>query len=579
VNRPLRRVSIAIAFLFFALLANASWVMVGDARHLDHRTDNPRPLFERLTTHRGDIRLQDGTVIAQSDHATPTSTTYVRSYPQKSLYATVTGWAGAASTSGVEEAEDDVLSGSDDRLSLHNFADTLSGKEKQGGYVVVTIDAAAQKAATQALQTAIGNSGFRGAVVAIDVHTGAIKALVGLPTYDPDPIAGNDVAADEKAYTALNAKKVNPLLDTATQTRYPPGSMFKLVTSTAALSTGRWNPTTLLDAPPAYTPPLTTQAIHNFAGESCGSGKVTFASALATSCNTAFAKLGVAVGQAALQQAATGYGIGDTPKVTGLPDSALSASQFLDPSIPVLDPPRLAQTSIGQFNVALTPLQAAMIVQAIANGGQLLQPYLVDSVHAPDGSVLSGGQTGVTPIGSPLSTTVDQQLTQMMLGVTTGDGTASGVFTSLGYPVAGKTGTAQHSSSTESLPPHTWFAGFGPANASATTPEYAVAAFVEDGGTAGSNGQGATVAAPIVRDVLAALTAKQPAASSAASTPASTPTSPTAAAPNTSVVAPKTRAATSKPAAARTSVAASTTPTTGTTSTGTAPTSAAASAP
>jgi peptidoglycan glycosyltransferase len=572
VNRPLRRVSIAIALLFFALLANASWVMVGDARHLDHRTDNPRPLFQRLTTHRGDIRLQDGTVIAQSDHPTPTSTSYVRSYPQKSLYADVTGWAGAASTSNVELAEDDVLSGSDDRLSLHNFADTLSGKEKQGGYVVVTIDAAAQKAATQALTAAIGNSGFRGAVVAIDVHTGAIKALVGLPTYDPDTIATNDIAADEKAYNALNAKKVNPLLDTATQTRYPPGSMFKLVTSTAALGTGRWNPSTILDAPRSYTPPLTTQAITNFAGESCGSGKVTFASALATSCNTAFAKLGVAVGQAALQQAATGFGIGATPKVTGLPSTSLSASQFLDPSIPVLDPPRLAQTSIGQFNVALTPLQAAMIVQAIANGGQLLQPYLVDSVHAPDGSVLSGGQTGVTPIGTPLSQSVDQQLTQMMLGVTTGDGTASGVFTSLGFPVAGKTGTAQHSTSTESLPPHTWFAGFGPANATATTPEYAVAAFVEDGGTAGLGGQGATVAAPIVEKVLAALTAATPATAPSSSAHPSGPASAPAS-------APKTRAATtvsSKPAAARTSAAPSTATTT---TTGTAPSSAAASAP
>jgi peptidoglycan glycosyltransferase len=533
VNRPLRRVSIAIACLFVALLGNASWIMVGDAHHLDHRTDNPRPLFQRLTTHRGDIRLQDGTVIAQSDHPNPTSTSYVRSYPQKSLYADVTGWAGAASTSNVELAEDDVLSGTDDRLSLHNFADTLSGKEKQGGYVVVTIDAAAQKAATQALTTAIGNSGFRGAVVAIDVHTGAIKALVGLPTYDPSAIATNDVATDEKAYTALNAKKVNPLLDTATQTRYPPGSMFKLVTSAAALTTGRWNPMTLLDAPHSYTPPLTTQSIINFGGESCGAAKVTFASALATSCNTAFAKLGVAVGQPALQQIATGFTIGQQPTVKGLPSTSLSASQFVAPTAQTLDPPSLAQSSIGQYNVALTPLQAAMIVQAIANGGQMLQPYVVDSEHAPDGSVLSGSQTTPTPIGTPLSQSVDQQLTTMMLGVTATGGTAAGVFTSLGYPVAGKTGTAQHSTGTESLPPHTWFAGFGPQNASATTPEYAVAAFVEDGGTAGENGQGATVAAPIVEKVLAALTTQKPAATpstSASTAPAAraTSTAPTA---------------------------------------------------
>jgi peptidoglycan glycosyltransferase len=261
------------------------------------------------------------------------------------------------------------------------------------------------------------------------------------------------------------------------------------VTSAAALSTGRYKPDSVIDAPPSYTPPLTTLAIKNFAGELCGAGKLTLADALATSCNTAFAKLGTALGQGPLENQANAFGIGKPPPSFPLP---LARSIF---ATGTLDAPAIAQSAIGQRDVALTPMQAALMTAAIANKGIALDPYLVAEEHAPDNSVLKS--TTPTPLGQALSADVATQLTQMMVGVTT-KGTAAGVFNDLGYAVAGKTGTAQHG---DNVPPHTWFAGFAPAD----NPQYAVVAFVEDGGTAGTNAQGASVSAPIVHDVLKAL--------------------------------------------------------------------------
>ncbi|HVU72490.1 MAG TPA: penicillin-binding protein 2 [Mycobacteriales bacterium] len=499
-NAPLRRLSIALGLLFLALLVNATVVQVGQAHTLNHRADNPRPLLTRLTTDRGQIQLGgDGTVLAASflskDGRTydrvysPDPTTHQEKPEQAEMYAAVTGWAGVISTQGIEQSEDDLLSGNDDRLAIRNFTDTLAGKQKQGGSVVLTIDKAGQQAAYNSLKNALGGSGNSGAVVALDAQTGAVLALVTLPTYDPNPIASRDGAAAQQAYNALLKQPGNPLLDRATQNRYPPGSMFKVITSATALSDG-YTPSTRVDAPATYTPPLTNVAIPNFAGELCGSGgKEPLTEALATSCNTAFAKLGVKLGQNKLQAQASAFGIGQPTPPFPLPwvRSTFASGE--------LDPPALAQSAIGQRDVALTPLQAAMVVQAIANGGHLITPYLVARELAPDRSQLSEGHG--TDGGNPVSAQVATELTTMMQAVVD-HGTAAGAGFNPALKVAGKTGTAQHGTG---LPPDTWFAGFNTAG----NRKVAVVAFVENGGTRGAAAQGATVAAPIVRDVINAL--------------------------------------------------------------------------
>ena len=499
-NAPLRRLAIALGLLFLALLANATYVQVGEAHDLNHRADNPRPLLTRLTTNRGQIQLSDGTVLATSV-LSKDGRTYDRVYSRGDaatamMYADVTGWAGVISTSGIEQSEDDLLSGNDDRLAIRNFTDTLAGKQKQGGSVVLTLDRAGQEAAYASLQRALGSSGNAGAVVALDVQTGKVLVMASLPSYDPNPIASRDGTAAQHAYNALLTQAGNPLFDRATQGRYPPGSMFKLITSAAALSTKKYTPTTLIDAPATYTPPLTTVAIPNFAGELCGNGggKEQLQDALATSCNTAFAKLGVKLGQGALQLQAGAFGIGQSTPSFPLPwaRSTFATGQ--------LDPPAVAQSAIGQRDVALTPLQAAMVVQAIGNGGHLITPYLVDQELAPDKSQLSTGHGGDG--GQPVTPEVAAELTMMMRAVVE-RGTAAGAGFNPALQVAGKTGTAQHGTATNGtlLPPDTWFAGFNLAG----DRRVAVVAFVENGGTQGAGAQGATVAAPIVRDVMNAL--------------------------------------------------------------------------
>jgi len=486
VNRPLGRLAVACLVLLAALLANANWVQVAQSKRLGAEATNPRPLFQRFSTDRGDIRLADGSVVARSERE-PDGRTFRRLYPtgDPAEYAALTGWAGVSSTSGLEKAEDPLLSGTDDRLSLRKFLDTFSGKQQAGGFVVTTIDKAAQDAAWAGLRAA----GKRGALVALDTKTGAILALASTPSFDPSPLASRDPAVVARAYDALLKRGDGPLLDRATQGVYPPGSFFKVVTSAAALAAGR-SPDTLVASPDRLKLPLSSSFLTNFGGESCGGAQIPLRQALTISCNTAFAQLGLDLGADKLRAQAQAFGVGEVP--AGFP---LPANASVFPG--TLDRPQTALSAIGQFEVKMSPLQAVMIVQAVANGGTELAPYIVAEEHAPDGSVLSKAQPRT--LGTPVTGDVAAQLRDMMATVVNDPkGTAFGSRGVLaGIPAAGKTGTAQHA---QGEPPHAWFGGFAPAS----DPRVAVAVIVEDGGNAGSDASGGTVAAPIAFAVLKA---------------------------------------------------------------------------
>jgi peptidoglycan glycosyltransferase len=491
VNGPLRRIAAFLGLLLAVILGGATYVQAIDSRHLGHEVTNPRPLLTRFSQTRGEITLADGTIIAKSVAVRSTNggqDTYTRDYPVKELFAQVTGWAGITSTTGVERAEDDLLSGTDERLTFSNLGDTLLGRQRKPGYVVLSLSRAAQEAATQGLQT----SGRKGAVVALDVKTGAVLALVSLPTFDPTPLSSRSSTDVETAYKALSSDKDQPLLDRATAARQPPGSLFKIVTSATALSAGDYTPDTQIASPQSLKLPLSSSVLQNFGGESCGGAKTTLTHALAISCNTAFAQLGLDLGEDKLRAQAQAFGIGSSLDAWPI---AQTSSVFPDS----LDKPQTALAAIGQYDVALTPLNAAMIIQAIANKGVLLKPQIVAEEHGPDGGTLHRADPEV--LNQATTPEVAAQLTTMMEAVTGPGGTAGGIFTSLGVPVAGKTGTAQHAANE---PPHAWFGGFAPAD----DPRYAVVAFVEDGGNAGSEATGAGVAAPIVAKVMAALLGK-----------------------------------------------------------------------
>lgn len=478
-NRPIRRVAVAILGLFGLLILNANYIQVVQADDLRNRPGNARVLLREYERQRGPI-VAAGSAVARS-RATGDRLKYLRTYPGGEVYAPVTGFYSLVyGATGIERAENDVLSGEDERLFVRRLGDLVTGRTPQGGAVVLTLDSRVQRAAYDALR------GKRGAVVALDPSTGAILAMVSSPSFDPSVLSSHDPGEIRANYARLSAAPDDPLLNRAISRTYPPGSTFKVVTAAAALSSGDYDPQTRIPSPTQLPLPLTTRVLRNFGGGSCGGATSTLADALRISCNTAFGALGLRVGADRLREQAEAFGVNTTYRIP------LAVARSVFPAS--VDRPQTALSAIGQYEVRLTPLQAAMIAAGVANRGSVMKPYLVAEVQGPDLAVL--GRTQPQVLSRAVSPAVAEQLTAMMrLVVERGTGTAAQVP---GVSVAGKTGTAQHG---EGAPPHAWFLGFAPVEA----PQVAVAVLVEGGGSVGSEATGGRVAAPIARDVIAAL--------------------------------------------------------------------------
>lgn len=482
-NRPLRRVALACLVLFGLLLGQANWVQVVKATAYRNDPRNTRVLLRTYDRERGAIVVGTGSsrVAVAMSVATKDTLKYLRTYPGGPAYAPVTGFASLVyGYSGIEHLDDSVLSGDDPRLLVRRLSDYITGRQVAGGSVLLTLNPRAQQAAFAGLQ------GRAGAVVALDPRTGAVLAMASSPSYDPSVLSSHDPAAIRAAYTRLLNDPGSPLLNRAVEQTYPPGSTFKLVTTAAALAAGD-TASTRLPSPTVLKLPGTTATLSNFAGESCGGTTITLADALRISCNTAYGGLGMTLGEDRLRRQADAFGFdGGTLHVP----QRVATSVFPQGLTKAQD----AQSAIGQYDVRVTPLQMAMVAAGIANGGDVMQPYLVQEVQAPDLSPLA--------LASPqlyrhaVSASVAQQLTAMMeLVVTRGTGTQAQIP---GVRVAGKTGTAQHQVGS---PPHAWFVGFAPAQ----DPKVAVAVLIENGGGAGVGATGGQVAAPLARAVMEAV--------------------------------------------------------------------------
>ena len=479
-NRPVRRVALAVLVLFGLLIANANYVQVFQGDTLRADPGNTRVLLDEYERQRGTL-IVDGAAIAESV-PTEDSLKYLRRYPQRATYAPVTGFYSLIyGATGMEQAENGFLSGSDNRLFTRRLSALLTGRDPRGGDIVLTLDKNAQATAVREL------AGRAGAVVALDPSTGAILAMASSPSYDPNPLSSHDPATIRSQYNKLAADPDDPLLNRAINQRYPPGSTFKVVVAAAALANGR-TPETRIDCPHRYLLPGTRTLLRNFGDETCGAEQVTLESALTNSYNTGFAKLGVDLGESEVRRAAADFGIG-----TGEPlETPLRVSQSSLGEIP--DDAALAQSSIGQRDVALTPLQAAMMAAAVANRGVVMRPYLVSQVQAPDLTVLD--RTEPEELSTATTPEVADQLTRMMRSVVArGTGTAAQID---GVEVAGKTGTAEDGTDRQ---PHAWFTGFAEKDGK----QVAVAVIIENGGNRGSEVTGGRAAAPVARDVMAAV--------------------------------------------------------------------------
>lgn len=479
-TRYIRHSSAFSALLLTALLANAARVQVFQAGVYEGNPANRRATIARYQQPRGDILVGGEPVTGSTD--TGEQLRYERTYRDGPLYAPVTGHASQLyGTTFLEDAEDGVLSGAD-LAPLPLWTDVTRGATS-GGDVLTTLDPKAQRAAFDGLH------GRKGAVAAIEPATGRILALVSTPSYDPAELSGNSEAA-VSAWARLNHDPEKPMLNRAVRQTYPPGSTFKVVTAAAALDAGVVRDLDALTrSPDPYRLPGTRTRLTN---EADGCRDASLREAFKWSCNTVFAKLGVDVGVTGMSGTAGAFGFNDRRLRVPF---AVSPSTF-DTHV---DKAQLALSSIGQYNTRATPLQMAMVAAAVANGGRLRTPYLVEGTARRDGEALSGG--GMRPDRQVMRPSTAALMRELMTDVVR-DGTGTNAAIP-GAVVGGKTGTAQHGLGNAGVP-YAWFISWAQANGD-LEPKVAVAVVVENASADRGEISGGGDAAPIAKDVMRAV--------------------------------------------------------------------------
>ena len=479
-NREIKRVTILISLMFVSLFVAASTIQVISADSLTNDRRNFRPVYDSYKVLRGSI-LVDNKPIASSVKSND-EFRYTRVYASP-MYSALTGfYSYFQGRAGLEGTLDSYLRGSNSSQFFEQLNAIFSGNPVTGASAELTINPKVQQVAWDAL----GN--MRGAVVAIEPRTGRILALVSKPGFDANLLAVHSGSQSQDNYSALLTDKNRPLINRAIAgDLYAPGSVFKLVVASAALESGKYTPSTLIDNPATYTLPGTKTAIHNSGEGKCGGAKkVTLAQALKLSCNIPFAQVGIALGQDVIRAQAQKFGFGDTLKIP------MSVTPSVYPT--GMDSSQTGLSAFGQFDVRVTPLQMAMISATIANGGLAMQPTLIDSITTANLQVLSAPTA--TEYGRAISATTAERVKSMMVAAVASGVSSNGAIK--GVSVAGKTGTAQNG---PKQPYTLWFTGFAPAD----DPKVAVAVVIEDGGGMGQKGFGNLLAAPVARKVMQAV--------------------------------------------------------------------------
>jgi peptidoglycan glycosyltransferase len=481
VNKELKRVSTVVLAMFITLFVSGSVIQVVAADNLKADGRNARTLYASYSAERGPI-LVDGQPIAYSVPSDD-EFKFQRVYTNGPLYAPVTGYLTLnQGNKGLESDLNSYLSGTSNNQFFDQINAIITGQNPKGASVELTIDPVVQQAAWDAL----GDN--QGAVIAIRPKTGEIIAMVSKPSYDPNLLAVHDTEAVIATYETLLNDPLGPLFNRTLEGDLdPPGSTFKLVVASAALESGQFTPESTFPNPPSLTLPETDFAISNADGRTCGPGDVaTIATAIRLSCNIPFAELGAALGSRAIRDQANKFGFNESIAVP------LESTPSVYPR--ALDAPQTMLSAFGQSSVRASPLQMAMVSMAIANGGTLMKPTLVESIIAPDLTPLQQFQP--EQFGQPISQPTAAAVTQMMVDSVV-NGAASNA-TIDGVDVAGKTGTAENGPDE----PYTlWFTGFAPAN----DPQVVVAVVVQNGGGLGQNGTSSGISAPIGRKVLEAV--------------------------------------------------------------------------
>jgi peptidoglycan glycosyltransferase len=474
-NKPISRLFLVVLLMFGALLVSTSWWTVLRADSLDNNPQNHRAVIREQKIPRGTIFAADGSAIARSNR--DDQGIYHRTYPQGKRFGHPIGYSYASlGQTEVEKDRNNQLTGN--KSAITTTFDQLVGRKRQGDDVRTALDPKAQQLALDE----IAKVGSSGAAVALDPRTGAVKVMASTPTYDPNAIT------KPGAFSAANKDNVNrPLVDRAVQFGAAPGSTFKIVTSTAAIDTGQFSPSSTVNGDSGQkfaSRPLANDFNQNF-------GPIDLKTALAKSVNTAFANVGTKLGAATMKEYMERFGFDRKPQLD-YPANAMSASVVVPnppghPVSPTSQYVDLGRLSIGQGGLQATPLQMAQVAAAVANGGKLMKPHIATRVVDRDGRTVS---TIAPQLQSQvMKPSTAAAVTDMMVGVVqSGTGTNAQIP---GIQVAGKTGTAETEFGKKIN--DVWFIGFAPAS----NPRIAVAVTVK-----AVTGFGGDFAAPIARDIM-----------------------------------------------------------------------------
>jgi peptidoglycan glycosyltransferase len=489
-NKQINRVAVAALILLAALIVATTYWQSWAAAGLEARQDNAIQRVAQFEIKRGNIFAADGrTYLARRVlRKVKGKKLYFRRYPQGARTAHVVGYSTAVrERAGLERSMNDYLTASNANLNtvLDTTLDKLRGATIEGNDLILTLRPGAQKLAYEQL------AGRCGSVVALEPKTGRVLVMANSPSFDPNLM---DKPGGYAKILKIQApcSSPSPLVNRATFGHYIPGSIFKVVTTSAALDTGKYRPeSTFVD--PGFCVEY-GRKVTNYSDQSGPAvyGRVNLVQALVNSINSVFCNIGKEMGPKPIVDYMKRYGFYSVPPLETPVNERRASGLFKDGKLfepehaGQVDPGRLA---FGQERLQVTPLQMAMVASGVANRGVVMEPYVVQRIRAPDGTVIR--KTKPHELGRAVSPETAATLTQMMTQVVqSGTGTAAQIP---GVQVAGKTGTAETGVAGRNT---VWFISFAPAD----DPKVAVAVVLE-----AQSGTGGELAAPIAKTVLQAL--------------------------------------------------------------------------
>ncbi|MEZ7960880.1 MAG: penicillin-binding transpeptidase domain-containing protein [Ilumatobacter sp.] len=486
-NQKIRQLAAGLMVCYVVLFVALNYWQVGQKEELDAKFDNTRQVLREFNRPRGEIISADGVVVARSlPDTTNESLDFVRDYPTGDLMSNVTGYfTKDFGSTQVERQYGDVLVGSTVAQQVRGLGNLLDGNVDNAGSVQLTLRHDAQLAAKFAL------GAREGSVTVTDPNTGAVIAMYSNPTYDPNDFVGVPFEEARDAITELQNADGNPLLANAYQERYMPGSTFKVITAGIGLESGVLTRETNFPRERQYVPPQTNDPINNYNGSQCGGD---MAEVFRRSCNIPFAKTAIELGVDRFVAGTKNWGI-DEQLPIDLPRAATSTIgnvENLDKALPLL-----AIRGFGQSEVQMVPLHMAMVAGAVANGGQMMSPYVVDATFDQAGRELD--RTSPSLWKTPISPATAALETEFMTGVVQ-SGTASCCMTlDGGIQAAAKTGTAELGLDSNPDLSHAWIIAFAPAE----NPRFAISVVLTNvQSTQDVSATGGRLAGPIAKDML-----------------------------------------------------------------------------